>query len=822
MRRIVLAAALFALVSSPAWATVYHVQQTGSDSNPGTSGSPFQHIWKGISAAVAGDTVCVDDTATYDGTFENGQTGGASDQRVVHFGGSSGSPSGTSGNPIKLSVRAADGCAGGNVVTISRLNGPSASNNHVLFYGIEVEGVNYISILGNPLHGPTCVSSCWKIYGGDDQANTILGGGYADNLAACVANPSAFICNGNAVGAYGHHITVEGVEVYFHGSSGIEGASNGGGAPQDYLIYAYNAAHDNAYYSPAGGSGISSLPLALDSSPGMTCPDDTSGNLYHICVVGNWSYNNNEQVTETQTGHRSDGNGIIIGGTSTYTGSVLIMNNILTGNSGDGAHCINVTAVSGAPAACDLVYNTVYENQQSPNGTGALQSGCAAPCSANGEVDSNNNSARYFANILYSKNTTDNYTIGSLGTGTLGGNYNDRFQGAGAAVTGANDITGDPKLTSPGFTSVANFHLQAGSPAIGAAGGFAAPSVDFFGTTRSSPTAMGAVEFASGGTPLSSGGMISLFGGGGPFLGYTRQTVCFTSSATFNKNSDGSNITVEAIGGGGGGAGSNGGVSIGGPGGGGEYRAASLAYASGTSKAIVIGSGGAGGAPSGNGTAGGATTWDSTVVVANGGGGGTAAGAAGSGGSGGTGTTGHNGGSGGTNDQVGYAAAGAGGAGGPHGAGAAGGAQSGSNQGGAGGGASDGGSVGTAGSGINGQAGGAAQDSTAGGTGGTGGASPTAGGSGSHGSGGGGGGGSTAAVTGGTGGAGGNGVGGTTAISPGGGGGGGGGVQNSATGGNGGVGGNYGGGGGAGGYSATGGAGGNGAAGQLCVIGNFQ
>ena len=57
----ILLVGLFGLsgISGPAAATTYYVSTSGSDSNPGTSSSPFRTITHGYGAAVAGDTVMV-------------------------------------------------------------------------------------------------------------------------------------------------------------------------------------------------------------------------------------------------------------------------------------------------------------------------------------------------------------------------------------------------------------------------------------------------------------------------------------------------------------------------------------------------------------------------------------------------------------------------------------------------------------------------------------------------------------------------------------------------------------------------------------------
>lgn len=159
---------------------------------------------------------------------------------------------------------------------------------------------------------------------------------------------------------------------------------------------------------------------------------------------------------------------------------------------------------------------------------------------------------------------------------------------------------------------------------------------------------------------------------------------------------DGSNITVECIGGGGQGAGGS--NANGSGGGGGEYRSSVVSYISGTSvTGIQIGVGGTTGTNNTVGTAGTETHWNTNVVIAKGGSGGPrTGGVGGAGGTGGTGTTNNNGGAGGggTLNNF-FGGSGGGGAGSPSGVGGAGGAAStAANRGGAGGGGNGGGSVG--------------------------------------------------------------------------------------------------------------------------------
>ena len=83
-----LALVLIALVfPQMAWATTYYVGTTGSDSNPGSSGSRFLTINKCHSVMVAGDTCLVGD-----GTYTDADGDGRTFVTTNGHNGTSGSP----------------------------------------------------------------------------------------------------------------------------------------------------------------------------------------------------------------------------------------------------------------------------------------------------------------------------------------------------------------------------------------------------------------------------------------------------------------------------------------------------------------------------------------------------------------------------------------------------------------------------------------------------------------------------------------------------------------------------------------------------------
>jgi hypothetical protein len=234
-------------------------------------------------------------------------------------------------------------------------------------------------------------------------------------------------------------------------------------------------------------------------------------------------------------------------------------------------------------------------------------------------------------------------------------------------------------------------------------------SMTFFGTFT--PSGGGPSSTSEGGqTIVSTGNHRKIFSGTPtPPVGCTRVVVSptvyrdfCTASTTWSATTNGSNITVEAIGGGGGGCSAYHGGSntnqLGG-GGGGEYaKEASIAYSSGTNITLTVGAAGLGSVVSNcsgvssNATAGGTTTAAfGTSVVAHGGNNCDYTTTAAAGGTGSTNTTHSNGGAAGT-PAAHSSGGGGGGAGGPNGVGGKGGnANTGSSQAGTGGGGGSGG-----------------------------------------------------------------------------------------------------------------------------------
>lgn len=104
----------------PADAATYYVATTGSDSNPGSSGSPFRSIQKCANTMVAGDTCIVKN-----GTYTDTDGGGIQSAGLIAYIRSACCVDGTSGSPITLkaenplgAVLSIDGSQNGNNVGI--------------------------------------------------------------------------------------------------------------------------------------------------------------------------------------------------------------------------------------------------------------------------------------------------------------------------------------------------------------------------------------------------------------------------------------------------------------------------------------------------------------------------------------------------------------------------------------------------------------------------------------------------------------------------------------------------------------------------------
>ncbi|MBI4975926.1 MAG: right-handed parallel beta-helix repeat-containing protein [Spirochaetes bacterium] len=168
------------------------------------------------------------------------------------------------------------------------------------------------------------------------------------------------------------HILVEGCEIRENCGSGLGISGYGQARSADYVTVRNNIIHDNNQRNNQGGSAVNII--SLKANDGSTATK--------IVVENNIVYNNENMLIwlrfkknadgteqkdangnpvvyrDTFNGY-SDGNGIIVDVSPTYTGRIRISNNIVYNN---GAAGICVTKSPNV----DIINNTVYRNGHSP------------------------------------------------------------------------------------------------------------------------------------------------------------------------------------------------------------------------------------------------------------------------------------------------------------------------------------------------------------------------------------------------------------------------------------------------------------------------
>lgn len=219
----------------------------------------------------------------------------------------------------------------------------------------------------------------------------------------------------------------------------------------DYVTIEGNLVYNNCWFNMYGCSGISVLtPVNNDYSTD-----------YKIIIRRNISCGNLNQIPwiGTKNFTISDGNGIIIDinnrpddngvakGEGPYTGRTLVENNVTFNNGGSGIHSFKANHV-------DIINNTAYHNTNSfPE----------------------NNYAEIWTNQCEDINISNNIMYAryngccNLKTHDKSERYSNNLYFGGSVITmGDNDKVCDPMFTNPSITlKEANFHLEAGSPAIG-------------------------------------------------------------------------------------------------------------------------------------------------------------------------------------------------------------------------------------------------------------------------------------------------------------------------------------------------------------------
>lgn len=395
----------------------YYVSPTGSDINAGTASAfPFKSFDKVLTVIKPGDVVNI-----MPGTFNaNGKP--VIDLLPEHSGEADKFITFKAYNPNDKPVFFATGNNVWNAVNINA--------SYIIIDGLELAGdnahIDSLEAYNNAhLHKYDAASVNW-------------------------GKTAVFNTNGLSIGGTGKtskrpdHVTVRNCIVHDFPGGGLNAIQ------ADYITFENNVVYNNAWYTMYGCSGISVLtPVNNDNNTG-----------YKIIIRNNICSNNRTKIPWVNTTNfsLSDGNGIIVDVNNTppvdgvapsegpYRGRTLVENNVSFNSGGSGIHSYKADHV-------DIINNTAYHN------TCKYEADYA-------EIWTNNcHDVNIVNNIMYARpngncnmktaNATEKYE------------HNLYFNGK-VNTVGENDKTADPLFVKLSIDrTVADFHLCAGSPAIG-------------------------------------------------------------------------------------------------------------------------------------------------------------------------------------------------------------------------------------------------------------------------------------------------------------------------------------------------------------------
>ncbi|MEH1950629.1 MAG: choice-of-anchor D domain-containing protein [Nostoc sp.] len=380
--------------------TTYYVSATGSDKNNGLNkDSAFLNLGRAVYEMKAGDTLYV-----MNGNYQ---------MKGVTLFNLNGSPDNWT------TIKAYPGATPKITTTGSGIN--ILSSSYVRIEGLDIEGnrenitLDYAlqekDNLNNPLTNSNGIAvNAWK--------NTDGVGG---------TNP--------------HHIVITGNTIRNFPGGGIAFSNS------DYITVEKNIVSGNAWYSPHGNQGITSL---------RSFNFDNNTTDYRMIFRDNIVYDNQSLVPWKGggTGKITEGHGIMLDTTNVskdnvaYTGKALIANNITYNNGGAGINVFEATNV-------DVINNTAYKNGRVLADSGEI-----------GVTYSEN--VRVYNNILYASDNQNANTIKYDTNVTFDRNlvYNsNRFQASdNLNATGLQNLLGqDPQFVD---ADKKNFALKPESVAI--------------------------------------------------------------------------------------------------------------------------------------------------------------------------------------------------------------------------------------------------------------------------------------------------------------------------------------------------------------------
>ncbi|MEH1923962.1 choice-of-anchor D domain-containing protein [Nostoc sp.] len=379
--------------------TTYYVSGTGNDRSNGLNEqNAFRSLTKAVSQLQTGDTLYV-----MNGTYDKGFT----------LFNKNGSPNNWT------TIKAYPGATPKLITTGGGMN--IFSSSYVRVEGLTFEGNRQNITLDYALQQKNNLSNPLT------TANGIYVAPWTNSQGVGGTNP--------------HHIVITGNTVSNFPGGGIAISDT------DYITVEKNVVSGNAWYSPYGNQGITTL---------RSFNFDNNTTDYRMIFRDNIVYDNQSLVPWHVVGKITEGHGIMLDTTMqsksgvAYTGKALIANNIVYNNGSSGIDIFKAVNV-------DVVNNTAYQNSR--------------VLTNNGEINvSYSDNVRVNNNILYASDNQKANVIKYATDITFDRNlvYNSNaFQASSNPnATGLQNILGK----DPQFVNAAgkNFALKPGSPAIDA------------------------------------------------------------------------------------------------------------------------------------------------------------------------------------------------------------------------------------------------------------------------------------------------------------------------------------------------------------------
>lgn len=361
--------------------------------------------------------------------------------------------SGTAGNYISFVAHDPSNKPVINVSKAGAWNAVKCYASYIVFDGIEIVGNNSSISQSDALASAQYYYDNGSMKGGSSQT--------------AIYNANGIAIEKKSGETYGPtHVIVRNCVVHDLPGGGI----GAGGA--DHITFENNVIYNCAWYSMYANSGISVInPYNSDGETG-----------YKIIIRGNTVSDCHTEVPwvrrEIPSFNMSDGNGIIIdvNQSTSYTGRTLVENNVSFYNGGSGIHTYKANHV-------DIVGNTAYYNGRMYNGS-------------YGEIWGNQSDDVHIWNNIMCGGRVAASSMCNLGDSDVVYTNNIYWQGT-VTYTGSGDVVADPLFVNASTDrTVADFHLSAGSPAIGHGASLSySPSRDHDGKLRGGSFDCGAYQY---------------------------------------------------------------------------------------------------------------------------------------------------------------------------------------------------------------------------------------------------------------------------------------------------------------------------------------